>query len=113
MRVELGVDTVSRTGDPVDYTAAIEWADPDTKTAAVNRGDGIPDGDFVRCTTAVPCTVDQLTNTTAVRVYVLARSREATTGYTDTKTYTLGAAGAVGRRSTTVSSATSTRRPYA
>ena len=95
MRVELGVDTVSRTGGAVDYTAEIEWDDPDTKAAAVNRGDGIPDGPFVRCTTLVPCTVDQLTNTTAVRVYVLARSREATTGYTDTKTYTLGAAGAV------------------
>ncbi len=39
---------------------------------------------------AVPCTVDQLSNVTAVKIYVLVRSREPTPGYTDTKTYTLG-----------------------
>lgn len=96
MRVEIGVDDVSRTGDPVDYTDAVEWDDPDERTAAVNRGDGIPDGAFVRCTALAPCDTGDLINTTAVRVYVLARSREATPGYTDTKTYTLGTAGTVG-----------------
>ena len=29
-------------------------------------------------------------NVTAVKLYVLVRSREASPGYTDTKTYTLG-----------------------
>jgi type IV pilus assembly protein PilW len=96
LRVEFGVDDVSRTGGAVDYTVATDWADPDTRTAATNRGDGIPDGAFVRCTALAPCTAEQLMNATAVRVYVLARSREATQGYTDTKTYTLGAAGDAG-----------------
>lgn len=96
LRVELGVDTVSLTGAPVDYTAAINWQDPVTKTRATNRGDGIPDGNFVRCTTAAPCTVAQLMNATAARIYVLARSRESTPGYVDTKTYTLGTSGTLG-----------------
>jgi type IV pilus assembly protein PilW len=96
MRVEIGVDDLSETGGAVDYGAEIDWQDPETKTTATNRGDGVPDGDFIRCTTAVPCGVDQLVNLTAVKVYVLARSREQTRGYIDTKTYTLGAAGAVG-----------------
>jgi type IV pilus assembly protein PilW len=96
LRVEIGIDDTSRTGDPVDNSAAIAWLDDEIKVAAVNRGDGIPDGAFVRCTAGAPCTAEQLTNATAVRVYVLARSREPTNGYTDTKAYQLGASGAVG-----------------
>lgn len=88
-RVELGVDDVSGTGDPVDYTVATEWVDDDTKEMPTNRGDGIPDGAFIRCTTAAPCGVADLMNTTAVRIWVLARSREPTQGYTDTKQYTM------------------------
>ena len=42
------------------------------------------------------CTVDELMNVTSARIYVLARSREASPNYTDTKTYTLGSAGDVG-----------------
>lgn len=94
--VELGIDDTSITGDPVDNSATLVWEDEDTKRRATNRGDGIPDGDFVRCTTADPCTAEQLTNVTAVKMYVLARSREATQGYTDTKTYSIGGAGTVG-----------------
>jgi type IV pilus assembly protein PilW len=89
-RVELGVDDVSETGDPVDYTAEVDWVNPDTRDSATNRGDGVPDADFVHCTTAVPCTVAQLTNVTAVRLYVLARTREPSQGFVDTKTYTMG-----------------------
>lgn len=89
-RVEFGIDTLSKTGAAIDYTAAINWQDPATKTTPTNRGDGIPEGDFVRCTTASPCTEAQLTNVAAAKLYVLARSRETTPGYTDTKTYTLG-----------------------
>jgi type IV pilus assembly protein PilW len=96
MRVEIGIDDTSVTGEPVDNAAAIEWADLTVKTAARNRGDGIPDDAFVRCTAATPCTAEQLANATAVRVYVLARSRETTTGYTDTKEYQLGASGVLG-----------------
>jgi type IV pilus assembly protein PilW len=38
----------------------------------------------------VPCTAAQLSNVVAVRIYVLARSRDTTPGYTDTKSYCLG-----------------------
>ena len=89
-RVELGVDDLSETGAPVDYTAAVDWVDPDTRTSAANRGDGVPDDDYLHCTTAVPCVVDDLTNVTAVRLFVLARSRDASQGLVDAKSYTLG-----------------------
>jgi type IV pilus assembly protein PilW len=90
-RVELGIDDFSETGAAVDYTDEIEWADPETRTTLVNRGDGVPDGAFFRCTTAAPCTTDQLMNLTAVKFYVLSRGREASQGHNDTKTYALGA----------------------
>jgi len=89
VRYELGVDNVSKTGAAVDFTQAVAWVDSTTKTQPTNRGDGSPDT-FVRCTTASPCTVAQLMNVVAVKIYVLARSRDTTTGYTDTKTYCLG-----------------------
>lgn len=94
--VEFGIDDLSKTGAAVDYTAAVDWADPDTRTTPTNRGDGAPDDDFVHCTTAVPCTAAQLMNVTAVKLYVLARSRELSRGYTDTKTYALGGGTNVG-----------------
>lgn len=89
-RVEYGVDSLSDSGAPVDFSQAIKWANADTKTSPVNRGDGLPDGAYVRCTAAAPCTVDQMVNTVAVRIYVLVRSLEPTPGYEDTKTYRLG-----------------------
>lgn len=88
--VELGVDDLSETGDPVDNAAAVDWVDPLARTSATNRGDGVPDDEFIHCTTAAPCTVDELANVTAVRLHVLARSREPSQGYSDTKTYALG-----------------------
>ena len=78
MRVELGIDSLSENGGAVDYGADIDWVNADTKTEANNRGDGVPDGEFVRCD---PCDTDQLINVTAVKIYVLARSREETVGY--------------------------------
>jgi prepilin-type N-terminal cleavage/methylation domain-containing protein len=88
--VEFGIDSISDTGGAVVPTAAIAWADTTTKTSPTNRGDGNPDGTFVRCTDAIPCTAAQLTNVVAVKLHVLARARDASPGYTDTKTYTLG-----------------------
>ena len=93
-RVELGIDDVSKTGDPVDYTDAVDWLDPADRITPTNRGDGVPDGDYIRC--EPDCTADDLMNVTAARVYVLARSREASPNYTDNKTYTLGTAGDMG-----------------
>jgi len=106
MWVELGIDRLSITPDFVRNGDPIDWEDPDTRQRAVNRGDGVPDV-FVRCNPectgappaagdATPPPVDDLSNVTAVRVYLLARSREPSQGYVDSKTYTAGAAGPVG-----------------
>jgi prepilin-type N-terminal cleavage/methylation domain-containing protein len=85
-RVVVGIDERSKSGGVVDYTSAIVWADPNTKTTATNRGDGAPDR-FKRCTAAAPCTLAELTNIVAVKLFVLTRSRETTPGHTDNKTY--------------------------
>lgn len=90
-RVEFGIDSIGDTGTAVNYTQAAAWADPLNRVTLLNRGDGAPDGAFVRCTTATPCTADQLANVVAVKLYVLARNKETTPGYTDVKTYTLSA----------------------
>ncbi|MDQ0072422.1 type IV pilus assembly protein PilW [Variovorax boronicumulans] len=91
-RVELGLDTVGKTSGAVNYAAAIDWADPANKLTPANRGDGSPDGDFVHCSAAAPCSADQLVNVVAVKLHVLARSPEVSPGHTDTRTYNLGAA---------------------
>ena len=88
-RVELGIDNISKSLAAVNYTQAVIWADPTNQVLATNRGDGAPDA-FVHCTTAVPCTAAQLANVVAAKIYVLARSRDKTPGYTDTKTYCHG-----------------------
>lgn len=88
-RVELGIDNRSDTGAAVDYTNAIAWADPAIKTSPTNRGDGAPD-EFVRCTTATPCTSAQLTDVVAVKLYILARTRDRTPGHLDDRSYCLG-----------------------
>lgn len=89
-RVEYGIDSLSDFGAAVNFAEPIRWANAETKTSPINRGDGLPDGAYVRCTAAAPCNVDQMVNTVAVRIYVLARSLEPTPGYEDKKTYNLG-----------------------
>ena len=86
-RVELGVDSLSDTNEAVDYTAAVNWADPKNWTSPRNRGNGVPDGVWKHCGT---CTVDDFTNTVAVRLHILARASDISPGHTDTKTYALG-----------------------
>jgi type IV pilus assembly protein PilW len=76
----------------VNYAAAINWADATDRMTPSNRGDGSPDGSFVHCSVAAPCTADQLVNVVAVKLYVLARSTEVSPGHTDTRTYNLGSA---------------------
>jgi type IV pilus assembly protein PilW len=98
MRVELGVDNFSKAyagqpnGTPVNYGEAVSWLDPETRTTPTNRGDGSPDGPFVTCTTADPCTVAELSNVTAAKITLLVRTREGVRNYTDTKTYRVGGA---------------------
>jgi len=87
--VVLGLDTVSKSGAPIDYTQPTLWANPNNLVLPTNRGDGAPDV-FVRCTTAAPCTAAQLMNSVAVRIYLLVRDRDTSPGYTDVKTYCIG-----------------------
>ena len=70
----------------------VQWQDPDSWTVPTNRGDGIPDK-FVHCTSAgtSPCALIDLINVAAVKIYILARADEPSPGYTDTKTYQMGA----------------------
>ncbi|MFS2101602.1 PilW family protein [Variovorax sp. Varisp85] len=89
-RVEFGLDTIGKTSAAVNYAAAINWADATDRMTPSNRGDGSPDGSFVHCSVAAPCTADQLVNVVAVKLYVLARSTEVSPGHTDTRTYNLG-----------------------
>ncbi len=89
LRVELGIDSTSKTGAVANYAQAVDWEDVTTKMRPTNRGDGSPDS-FKRCTVADPCSVDDLMNVVAVKLYVLARSREPSPGYTDNKVYCLG-----------------------
>ncbi len=72
LRFEYGIDTLGRNGLPISNT---------------NPGDGSADV-YVTC---APCNLGQLANVVAVKIHVLARNLEATPGYTDTKTYQLGA----------------------
>lgn len=88
-KVVLGIDNISKSGAAVDYTQPVSWADPNNLVLPTNRGDGAPD-QYIRCTTASPCTAAQLVNVVAVKAYFLVRDRDATPDYTDAKTYCLG-----------------------
>jgi hypothetical protein len=89
IRVELGIDDTGKTGGAVNYAQPVQWEDVTTKMRPTNRGDGSPDS-FKRCTSADPCTADELMNVVAVKLYVLVRSRDPSQGYTDSKVYCLG-----------------------
>lgn len=86
-RVELGIDSVSDSGDLVDYRLGVHWADG-TRTSPTNRGDGSPDS-FIHCG-AGSCTKDELINVVGARLFILARTRSATPGYSSAMTYALG-----------------------
>ncbi|MDH4611118.1 PilW family protein [Pseudomonas sp. BN102] len=94
-RVELGLDNVGDGGVANDYTAAVSFA-LDTNGEAdrsrpTNRGNGAADGNFVRCP-AAGCTVSQLIDVVAVKVFLLVRGIQPSPGYSDGKTYALGLA---------------------
>lgn len=103
MAVEIGIDNLNTRcalGTAPNYNAAVvkisptacavNTVDPSANTLPNNRGDGAPDT-FIRCTAATPCTVADLRNAVAVKLYLLVRNTEATVGYTDSKTYCMGA----------------------
>lgn len=70
-QVEFGIDNLGSNGLAI---------------SATNPGDGNAD-EYVDC---APCDLAQLQNVVAVKVHVLARNLEPTTGYTDNKVYQLG-----------------------
>jgi type IV pilus assembly protein PilW len=85
LRFELGIDSLTRAGATFNPSQKLVWTDPEYQANASNRGDGVVDGAYVRC--GATCTASQLMNAISVRVYLLARAREPSAGYTDTKTY--------------------------
>lgn len=108
-RIEFGIDRISDDGIDVindpdltkRYNAAVIWKDATNLVSPRNRGDGIPDGAFVRCDTANPTSdpcnnAAMMANAVAAKVFILARSREQSPGHNDTKTYKLGSAAALG-----------------
>ncbi len=89
-RVEYGIDENGKDGLPIDLT-----------TTPPNLGDGSADrfittAQLAAADATAACNVAGslcflLANTVAVKVHVLARNLEPTPGYTDNKTYQLGA----------------------
>ncbi|NDY93642.1 pilus assembly protein PilW [Ideonella sp. TBM-1] len=92
LRVEWGIDNVSKSGGAVNFSQAVAWVSGQEFRQATNRGDGAPDGADVHCDTTTPCTVDQMSNAVTATLYVLVRSVAPVDGYTDTRTYQLGGA---------------------
>ncbi len=90
-RVELGIDDLSETGRRrrlhggrrLGRSGHAHHADQPRRRRARRR---------IRATARPPrpAPSDELMNVTAVKLYVLARSREPSQGHTDTKTYALG-----------------------
>lgn len=105
--VELGIDSLGKTGAAVRYDQGVNWQDGNHRITPTNRGDGVADGyvtdngiyngsnyvaGYLHCTASNPtlCGSANLSNVVLVKIYVLARNLERTPGYTDAKTYTLG-----------------------
>ncbi len=97
--VDLGKDSQSRCpATAVDYTTttfkvtpatcAQDLVNPANNTMPTNRGDGVPEA-FIHCGSS-SCTAAELRDVVAVKLYVLARSREAGSGGADGKSYVLG-----------------------
>jgi type IV pilus assembly protein PilW len=90
MRVEFGIDTVSKSGAVLtvaDFGVAPVFADATRKVTPTNRGDGNPDS-YVHCGSG--CSAFTLMNAVSARVYVLSRARSITPGHLDNRTYNLG-----------------------
>ncbi|MBE7941971.1 MULTISPECIES: PilW family protein [Ramlibacter] len=96
--VDLGIDSKDRCNNGVNYGALPYRINPSTcaydattasnNTMPNNRGDGVPES-YVHCPSS-GCSVSQLRDVVAVKLFVLARTREAATGADDGKSYTLG-----------------------
>jgi len=92
-RIEFGIDNLSDQNEAVTQTAVVTWMDTANKTSPRNRGDGIPDGAYKRCTQAAPCSVADMVNAVSVKLHFLVRAERKTPSYVDSKTYSLGSCG--------------------
>ncbi|HEV2219915.1 MAG TPA: PilW family protein [Casimicrobiaceae bacterium] len=75
-----GADTMSNPEPLVEGIENIQY-----EYGLDTNGDGSPDS-----YTAAPSSVTQWSQVVAVRIHLLARNADATSGYTDTKTYAMG-----------------------
>lgn len=74
----------------IDY--GIDGVDTDVNGIIDANIDGVADGAYVSCSA---CTADQWSHVVSVKINIIARNLETSTGYTDAATYTLGTAGTV------------------
>lgn len=97
-RLELKVDpatgnlamVIAPLVEGIDYLKA-EWGIDDQPTT-INVSTGLAGDGIVDSYVAAP-SIAQLSNAVAAKIFVLARNTEATNGYVDSKTYTLGTVG--------------------
>lgn len=87
MQVEYGIDGVDTDADGMP-----DRFKPGVPDVTPSDTDGAPDA----YSTCSPCSISQWANVVAVKLYIISRNIEPSTGYTDNKTYTLGQAGAFG-----------------
>jgi type IV pilus assembly protein PilW len=85
--IELGSVAFS---DPIAVSEGIERLELDY--GIDSNGDGTADS-YSRCAAAAPCSAADWGNVVAVRLSVLARNAEASAGFSDTKTYSMGVLG--------------------
>ena len=74
------------TSDP--YLDKIQWVDDEYRDSAINRGDGIPD--TVKATCGASCNYEELAHIVGIRISLLARATQESTGYTNSKKYVVG-----------------------
>jgi len=86
LRFQFAVDQLSDAGLPVDYSAAVEWADDENRVSPLNRGDGQAD----RLCGSDNCTFDDQVNTVMVKASLLVRAPQTTPGYSSDKIYYVG-----------------------
>lgn len=102
LRIELGIDNLSRAGTSVKPEEEIRFTTDYDLSTPTNRGDGSPDGAFIRCTTEIPCKNTQLINVVVMRLHLLARGADPVPGLTDTRVYEFGAAGSMCAKGSTI-----------
>lgn len=99
-RAEIGVDNVGENSATLaysNYSQAVTWADPVTKTRTTNRGDGAPDKYCDSAPTGTTaCALFDLINAVRVNLFILSRTSEKTPGHVDSTTYCLATVDASG-----------------